>query len=132
MSIASNRSGLGLFLPALFNPTVAAALGLGVLGVGLYRLLADEEDEAKGDELTVSRGKSDRRSEEGRELLAASVPETNAACEEEERAGCEDATVASHAEDELDQSKELIRQAMSELGKRSAAARARKRVEVGS
>ncbi|WP_368344814.1 hypothetical protein [Pelagovum sp. HNIBRBA483] len=130
MSIASNRSGLGLFLPALFNPTVAAAVGLGVIGVGLYRLLADDEDEVAGDRPTASSEETDGCSEERREILAASVVETHVAREEAEQVGREDASEVSYSKDALDQSKELIRQAMSELGKRSAAARARKRVEV--
>lgn len=119
-----NNAKLGLFLPAILNPAVAAALGIGVLAVGLYRLLPDDNEDhnvedvpSDGTKTAISVAK-----------LALPTLEVNEAQQVDVQSN-EPLQTVPVATDEADQS-EMIRKAMSELGKRSAAARAMKKAEL--
>ena len=41
----NNHAKLGLLLPAVLNSATAAVVGIGLIAVGLYRLLPDDEEE---------------------------------------------------------------------------------------
>ena len=109
-----NNAKLGLLLPAILNPAVAAALGIGIVAVGLYRLLPDDGEDATVDDvpsvdpkLDIPVTKQPVPTVEVNEVKRVNVP-SNGALQ------TDDAAL------EADQS-EMIRKAMSELGKRSAA-----------
>ena len=123
MTTHMNNAKLGLLLPAILNPAVAAALGIGIVAVGLYRLLPDGDEEE-----TVEDVSSDGPE---KAVLDARQPVPTADINEVQRvevASKEPLQTVPAATDEADES-EIIRKAMSELGKRSAAARAKKKVE---
>lgn len=117
-----NNAKLGLLLPAILNPAVAAALGIGIVAVGLYRLLPDDhEEEAVEDLPSVDLMSA---------LPAARQPVPTVGVNEVKRVHVPSngALQTDDAAPKADQS-EMIRKAMSELGKRSAAARAKKKHE---
>ena len=125
MTAHMNNAKLGLLLPAILNPAVAAALGIGIVAVGLYRLLPDDDEDAiveglpsGGLEVAIPVAEPCVPTVEVGEVQQVAVP------------SIEPLQTAPVATDEADQS-EMIRKAMSELGKRSAAARERKKAEPG-
>lgn len=99
---------LGLALPALLNPATAAVVGL---GLGLLWLLRDDEDEATVEPVTIK-----RRSQP---VPAAVKPLPTVELDADESQGV--ANQAAPAPISEAEQKEIIRNAMSELGKRSAA-----------
>ena len=122
MTTHMNNAKLGLLLPAILNPAVAAALGIGIVAVGLYRLLPDDGEDATveglpsdGSKVAVPIAKQSVPTVELNEVQRVYVPSI-------EPLQTADAAI------EPDQS-EMIRKAMSELGKRSAAARAKKKID---
>jgi len=121
MTTHMNNAKLGLLLPAILNPAVAAAFGIGIVAVGLYRLLPDDDEGATvedvpsdGRKLALPVTKQPVPTVEVNEVQRVHVPSN------------EPLQTAPVATDEPDQG-EMIRKAMSELGKRSAAARAEKK-----
>ena len=122
MTTHMNNAKLGLLLPAILNPAVAAALGIGVLAVGLYRLLPDDDDDATvedvpsdGTKTAISVAKLVLPTVEVNEVQRVDVPSSEP---------LQTAEVARESKQS-----EMIRKAMSELGKRSAVARAKKKHE---
>jgi hypothetical protein len=125
MTTHMNNAKLGLLLPAFLNPAVAAALGIGIIAVGLYRLLPDDDEEETVDDVPSDDPKA--------ALPAVRQPVPTVEVNEVQQVAVpsnEPLQTVPAATDEADES-EIIRKAMSELGKRSAAARARKKAEPG-
>jgi len=123
MTTHMNNAKLGLLLPAILNPAVAAALGIGIVAVGLYRLLPDDDEDATVEDVPSHGSKA--------ALPAVRQPVPTVGINEAQQVAVpsnEPLQTVPVATDEADQS-EMIRKAMSELGKRSAAARARKKAE---
>jgi len=123
MTTHMNNAKLGLLLPAILNPAVAAALGIGIVAVGLYRLLPDDDEDATVEEMpsndpemAIPVTKQPVPTVEMNEVQPVHVPSDEP---------LQTVPVATYEADES----EIIRKAMSELGKRSAAARARKKAE---
>jgi hypothetical protein len=116
MTSQLHNAKLGLMLPAILNPATAAVVGI---GLGLLWLLRDDEREAAVDDVPTKRPK----------MIAQAVVEPSPAVEQNSDVREFIENEAAHARiPDLDQ-KEIIRSAMSELGKRSAAARAKKKAE---
>jgi len=121
MTTHMNNAKLGLLLPAILNPAVAAALGIGIVAVGLYRLLPD------GDEDTTVEDVPNHGSKAALPVTKLTMPTVGVnEMQQVDVPSNEPLQTVPVATDEADQS-EMIRKAMSELGKRSAAARARKK-----
>lgn len=122
----NNTAKLGLLLPAILNPATAV---IGI-GFGLLWLLRDDEDETTVDPEPIKRAQPVVRT------VVEPLPavELIAAAPLAEPLETGTVTVETVSEptptaiSEVDQS-EMIRKAMSELGKRSAAARAMKRAK---
>jgi hypothetical protein len=116
MTSQLQNAKLGLMVPAILNPATAAVIGI---RLGLLWLLLDDEQEAAVDDVTIKLPSS----------AVTSVVEPVRAVDPQP---CEPTLEAYDAEiipvPEADQ-KEAIRSAMSELGKRSAIARAKKKAE---
>ena len=118
----NNTAKLGAILPALLNPATAV---IGV-GIGLLWLLSEDEETADqpdaatvGDALTV-----------GTEVGATAVAEPLLAVGSQPHTDVSDPRdTAPVAISDVEQ-KELIRKTMSELGKRSAAARAKRKAQM--
>ena len=119
MTAPLNNAKLALLVPAVLNPATAAAVGVGLLGVGLLWLLRDDKEDATVDAVPLN----------GPETTLLTVVETLPAVETlPDVEGPETDGVVPATISEADQ-KEMIRNAMSALGKRSAAARAKKKAE---
>lgn len=123
------KAGFAAALPFLMNPATVGLVAIGAVGWGLYKLLGDDE-EATGDEWLIL-----DKQQKPRELLEAvervAVHEELCVDESSEplvelSSGDSGATPTDDNVDEARQA-EIVRQAMSELGKRSAAARARRK-----
>lgn len=114
----NNTAKLGVLLPAVLNPATAALVGVAAIAVGIYRLLPDDEEPT----VDTERGG-------GPERVALTAEQPLPAVELDDSA---EVSVSDEAEPapipEADH-KVIIRSAMSELGKRSAAARAKKKAE---
>ena len=114
MTSQLHNAKLGLMLPAILNPATAAVVGI---GLGLLWLLRDDEQEATVDDVPIKLPSSAVTAVEQPVLAVDQRPS-------------EPAPEAYDAEivpiPEVDQ-KEAIRATMSELGKRSAMARAKKK-----
>ena len=126
----NDMTKLGLLLPTVLNPATAAVIGIAAIAVGLYRMLPGDDEEPtvdavsiKGPETVVSTVEARLPSVELIEVKPLSQPYNDA----EQTAPIALETAQAQTTD-LDQS-EMIRKAMSELGKRSAAARAKKKAE---
>lgn len=100
MTAPLNTAKLGFLLPVVLNPASVAIVGV---GLGLLWMLRDDEEEASVDVKRVPAVEN---------LPNEIVPKA--------RTVVPDGTLAAAQ-------KEIIRSAMSELGKRSAAARAKKK-----
>jgi len=128
MNINNKTAGLSLLLPAALNPALAAALGIGIIGFGIYRLLGDDE-ECQTPEGLLERSPTVASTFDGRDsfgtddaptVLIAQCPQDDPqVADSEPRNG-----------DKSDAKQKIIREAMSELGKRSAAARVRKKLQA--
>jgi hypothetical protein len=140
---------LGGLLPFISNPVVLAVVGIGAVGLTVYEMLSDKEKEQGNGSKTVPDGSAPSVEPLNGDdsTVAATVNEPFGAVE-----GTVERTANSTVEEpstikffengnttsqqektisEEDLKKEVIRQAMSELGKRSAAARARKKTAKG-
>lgn len=117
MTTPLNTAKFGLLLPAVLNPATAAAVGI---GLGLLWLLRDDDaNEATVDAVPIKETKLAVRT------VVAPLPAVEMQTDE---VGPEVVETAPAPISEVDQN-EMIRSAMSELGKRSAAARAKKKAE---
>jgi hypothetical protein len=114
MTSQLHNAKLGLMLPAILNPATAAVVGI---GLGLLWLLGDDEQEGTVADVPIKLPSS-----------AVAVQPVRAV----DPRPCESTLEAYDAEivpiPEADQ-KEAIRSTMSELGKRSAIARAKKKAK---
>ena len=119
MTAPLHNAKLGLMLPAIFNPATAAVVGI---GIGLLWLLRDDEQEATVGHLQIKRIKPAVRT------AAHPLPAVQNLPYEAELVVADAAPAAISEPDQ----KEMIRNAMSELGKRSAAARAKKKAGRGN
>ncbi|AGI73761.1 hypothetical protein OA238_c38140 [Octadecabacter arcticus 238] len=119
MTSQLQNAKLGLMLPAILNPATAAAVGI---GLGLLWLLRDDEQEVIVDDLPIKLPNS---------AVTAVMQPVRAV----DQRLCEPTLEAYDAEivpiPEANQ-KEAIRSAMSELGKRSAMARAKKKAKLAN
>ena len=130
MTKPMSHAKLSLILPAVLNPATAALVGIGLIAVGLYRMLPDDEEDASVGVLPVNGSK--QAAETVKTRLSAVQPcqtqiSDEPAAEARETANANIA-IASATISDSDQG-EIIRKAMSELGKRSAAARAKKKAD---
>lgn len=116
MTAPLHNAKLGLMLPAILNPATTAVVGI---GLGLLWLLRDDEQEATIDAAPFKRAKP-TVSTDAQRVPAVKVLQDKIVPE---------ASAAVPAETLEAAQKEMIRTAMSELGKRSAAARAIKKAE---
>ena len=48
----TKTTGLAFMLPAALNPAVAAAIGIGLVGIGIYRLLGDDDENREPEEVS--------------------------------------------------------------------------------
>jgi hypothetical protein len=116
-----NTVKFGAILPALLNPATAV---VGV-GLGLLWLLSaddDEETAAQADVPSVGAAFPD-----GSEVAGTNVTEPLLAVESQPDTVAPEAHETAPVEISDAEQKEMIRKTMSELGKRSAAARAKKK-----
>jgi hypothetical protein len=144
----SNKALLGGLLPFISNPVVLAVVGIGAVGLTIYEILSDKED-APDNGLKVDCDGSEpfikpldneaiavaATAIEPLKTVDTTVVETvDTAVEEPNPIGPSvDNNAASYLNETIcedDLKKEMIRQAMSELGKRSAAARAKSKFEL--
>jgi hypothetical protein len=114
MTSQLHNAKLGLMLPAILNPATAAVVGI---GLGLLWLLRDDEQEATVDDVPIKLPSS----------AVTTVVQPVRAVDPRPP----EPTLEAHDNEivpipEVDQ-KEEIRRTMSELGKRSAMARAKKK-----
>jgi hypothetical protein len=116
MTSQLHNAKLGLMLPAILNPATAAVVGI---GLGLLWLLRDDEQEATVDDVPIKLPSS---------AVTAVVQPVRAVDQRPSGPALEayDAQIVPNPE--VNQ-KEAIRSAMSELGKCSAMARAKKKAE---
>jgi hypothetical protein len=126
----TKTTGLAFMLPAALNPAVAAAIGIGLVGIGIYRLLGDDDENREPEELpkpspSVASTVADLISDN-------SQPTPTVSLERNQQDGPQLADLHQQDVDRDDVKKKIIREAMSELGKRSAAARARKKAETSA
>jgi hypothetical protein len=116
MTAPLHNAKLGLMLPAILNPATAAVVGI---GLGLLWLLRDDEQETTVDAAPIKRAKPTARTDAQRVPAVETLPDKIVP---EAREAVPAGTLEAAQ-------KEMIRTAMSELGKRSAAARAIKKAE---
>lgn len=116
----NTTSNMKLLLPAVLNPATAAIVGL---GIGLLWLLRDTEKEGEGSKsATVLPTKTMNAA---KAAASQPLPTSESRMDKESQTGNQ---IVPSAKSESDPN-ETIRKAMSELGKRSAAARAKKKAE---
>ncbi|WP_270729577.1 hypothetical protein [Shimia sp. Alg240-R146] len=122
------KAGIGAALPFLFNPATLSVVAIGAVGWGIYNLLHDE-DEEEGDETPAAIGDT--------KVIAkvAETTDTNAP-QQQPKSGTgwfdfpvSEAGAGSEADEAAEEAerKEMLRRTMSDLGKRSAAARAKRK-----
>jgi hypothetical protein len=143
----NNNASLGGLLALISNPAVLTVVGIGAVALTILEMFSDEEDDQNDGSEAVPHGSTPFAEPLKSEDLA--VPATVIEPYETVELTAEEAvfsreeglfvpeSVDDFASDpQLDETvseevakKEMIRQAMSELGKRSAAARAKKKVD---
>lgn len=124
------KAGIGAALPLLLNPATLSFVALGAVGWGIYNLLRDdEEDGCDEPSNTVQKTPAKTqvtKNEASRTPLVDA--QTTAQLETVLSPNEEAETPSKSGERDEDAERSLmIRQAMSELGKRSAAARAKRK-----
>ena len=147
MSTFTGKTILGTLLPLVANPTALAAIGIGAAGWAIYSLCTESnksendapETFANGSEplkrpLAPAAATVDIAVPERLNAVNTTVPATDSSTDDEPFYNGFDNGDGQHVEavepreiDDEQAKKEMIRKTMSELGKRSAAARARKR-----
>ena len=121
----TKTTGLAFMLRAALNPAVAAAIG-----IGIYRLLGDDDENREPEELpkpspSVASTVEDLISDNSQPMPTVSL-------ERNQQDVPQLADLHQQDVDRDDVKKKILREAMSELGKRSAAARARKKAETSA
>jgi hypothetical protein len=141
----SKKALLGGLLPLLTNPGTMMIAGAGIIGITVYGILTDEDKNKNCPETVVDGSELALEPFEHEDLVVDTTdiePSRTVDWMEEETVHSpvvkpsnlnipDDSNRKSDLDetnDEEDQKKELIRLAMSELGKRSAAARAKKKI----
>lgn len=123
-------------LPVVLNPVVASAIAIGLVGLGIYRLLDDDDDDCASELSDAPPTGKPIENSATAELIAgdaisdslASVPSVSL---DKSPADVQaNAAIEQHDAGREAEKQKIIRAAMSELGKRSAAARARKKAEA--
>jgi hypothetical protein len=128
---------LGGLLPFISTP-VALAVAVGLV---IYNMLPDEEDEQNNGSEAVPDGPAPSDDPMNINLLTVAEPQETVEAAVAETVGStvqvsnsirptDESNAASHRDETISEEelkKEMIRQTMSELGKRSAAARAKRR-----
>ena len=123
----TNTTGLALLLPAALNPAVAAAIGIGLVGFGIYRLLGYDDEDRESEALLEP---SQTIASTVEDLVPDGSHSVRTLCSEQSpQDDTQNADLDEQDVDVADLKQAMIREAMSELGKRSAAARARKKAE---
>jgi hypothetical protein len=122
----NNSAKLGLLMPAVLNPATAAVIGIAAIAVGIYRMLPDDEKEATVGVVSSHASKQLTPTVEAR-LPAVELDDVQRKCE---LSGDAHETAPAKPLSDDDQSA-MIRKTMSELGKRSAVARAKKKADLG-
>jgi hypothetical protein len=126
----TKTTGLAFMLPAALNPAVAAAIGIGLVGIGIYRLLGDDDENREPEELPKP---SPSVASTVADSISDNSQSTPTVClERKQQDGPQLADLHQQEVDRDDVKKKIIREAMSELGKRSAAARARKKADASA
>jgi hypothetical protein len=126
----TKTTGLAFMLPAALNPAVAAAIGIGLVGIGIYRLLGDDDETREPEELP--KPSPSVASTVAGLISENSQPTPTVSLERNQKDGPQLADLHQQDVDRDDVKKKIIREAMSELGKRSAAARARKKADASA
>jgi hypothetical protein len=121
----TKTTGLAFMLRAALNPAVAAAIG-----IGIYRLLGDDDENREPEELpkpspSVASTVEDLISDNSQPMPTVSL-------ERNQQDVPQLADLHQQDVDRDDVKKKILREAMSELGKRSAAARARKKADANA
>lgn len=145
MNANITKTVLGGLLPFITNPATLAIIGIGAVGLTVYDILTDQKDD-KGDGSEPQNNGYEPLIEpldDGLAAVAGTVPKplktdrsTAPATVHSTGKGSFPTVGIDRQEEEVEtatpeaEKKELIRQAMSELGKRSAAARAKKKSMV--
>lgn len=142
----NNNASLGGLLALISNPAVLAVVGIGAVALTIIELFSDEEDDQNDGSEAVPHGSTPFIEPLKSEDLAVPATiiepfETVATTAEEAVYSTVEDLCMSEPVDDFDNdpqqdtsdsqeaaTKEIIRQAMSELGKRSAAARAKRKV----
>jgi len=121
----TKTTGLAFMLRAALNPAVAAAIG-----IGIYRLLGDDDENREPEELPKP---SPSVASTVEDLISDnSQPTPTVSLERNQQDVPQLADLHQQDVDRDDVKKKILREAMSELGKRSAAARARKKAETSA
>tara|TARA_R110002072_G_scaffold302338_1_gene484783 strand:+ start:5493 stop:5936 length:444 start_codon:yes stop_codon:yes gene_type:complete len=142
MNANITKTVLGGLLPFITNPATLAIIGIGAVGLTIYDILTDKKDgQGNGSEPQINGSEplivpfldgSTTVDEAALEPLETASPTAFATAHSTDREPFPAGGIDSQKEEEVetcnpeDEKKELIRQAMSELGKRSGAARRHK------
>lgn len=130
MNFNTKTTGLAFMLPAALNPAVAAAIGIGLVGFGIYRLLGDDDENCESEKLPEPKPSV---ASTVADLISDNSQSTHTVClKRNQQDGPQLIDFHQQDVDWDDVKKKMIREAMSELGKRSAAARARKKADVSA
>lgn len=144
----SKKALLAVVLPFISNPVVLAAVGIGAAGWAVYEMFSDKDEDGdhKNDSETVEDGSEpyfepyddeelavETTVFEQFETVEGTVGETVRSAVGEQYVlgavdGCDDEPELIETVSEEDRKKEMTRLVMSELGKRSAAARRSKKI----
>lgn len=122
------KAGIGAAIPLLLNPAALGVVAIGAVGWGLFNLLRDEEDGCE--EPSDIAQKPLAKPEVVKAETKGTAPEGSQTTTQEAACDISDEEEPQSISDECAEETErklMIRQAMSELGKRSAAARAKRK-----
>ena len=124
------KAGIGAAIPLLFNPAALGVVAIGAVGWGLFNLLRDEEEDGCEEPSTTVQKPSTKPEvfEAGATRTSEDDSQSTAQLESALQPHYETEThpISDECATEVER-RLMIRQAMSELGKRSAAARAKRK-----
>lgn len=126
------KAGIAASLPFLLNPATVGLVAIGAVGWGLCQLLGDDEEvsEDVGPTSDVPQKSTEPfETDAGIAVQEAVCVDAGTEAFSDTCSDNEGETASKECNDEAKQ-REIVRQAMSELGKRSAAARARRKAAV--
>lgn len=121
MSVNVEKVGLGMLIPTLLNPTTAAVLAIGAIGNAVFNFLSDDDESE-----SVVEASSTVPQIEPLPTVASTVELQCVSIDENK----DEILATSHQPEPEADHREVIRLAMSELGKRGAAARAKKKADM--